>query len=107
MPDPPIYEPLPPDIVERINRDFGDRADAVAAQLLASRQFGSADNISDRIVRCIIHAAAGNATEIEQLIDWAHQDYRDVIMLGEYDKLRVIRLRNYQHPFGSADFIEY
>ena len=81
-----VEEPLPPDVLERLTRDFGDGADAVAALLQARRQIGSADFLGDRLVRCIIHAAAADAQRVQPLLDLERQDYRDVIVAGEYDR---------------------
>jgi hypothetical protein len=79
-----MYDPLPLDVMARLNEDFGDRANAVAQLLLTRRRIGSADRISDRLLRCIVHAALGDEQRVKQLLD-ARQDYRDVIMVGEYN----------------------
>jgi hypothetical protein len=80
-----VDEPLALDVLERLTRDFGDRADAVATLLLAHRRIGSTDLLGDRLVRCIVQAAGADEERIEQLLDLARQDYRDVIVAGEYD----------------------
>jgi hypothetical protein len=87
-----MNNPLPLDVMDRLNTDFGDRADAVAALLLAGRQIGSADCIGDRLVRCIVCAARGDESKVQHLIELTRQDYRDVIIAGEYDEaMRQIR----------------
>ena len=78
-----MNDPLPPDVMARLNQDFGSRADAVAARLLDCRRIG--DYMGDRLVRCIVHAADGEELRVQQLIELKRQDYRDVIVAGEYD----------------------
>jgi hypothetical protein len=78
--------PLPQDVLDRLSREFGDRADAVAALLLTHRQTPGRDFLDDRTVRCVIHAAGGDEPRIQQLIDLGCQDCRDVIKAGEYDE---------------------
>jgi hypothetical protein len=80
-----VEEPLPHDVLDRLTRDFGARADGVAALLLARRRIGSADFLGDRLVRCIVHAAGRDEQRVQQLLDLERQDYRDVIVAGEYD----------------------
>jgi hypothetical protein len=72
--------------------DFGHRAEAVAALLLARRRISSADFVGDRLVRCIVHAASGSEDRVRQLLELERQDYRDVIVAGEYDAvMRQVR----------------
>jgi hypothetical protein len=78
-------EPLPADVFARLSRDFGNRADAMAELLLARRQIGTADFLIDRLVRCVIYAACSQEQRVEQLLDLAGYDPRDVIVTAEYD----------------------
>jgi hypothetical protein len=80
-----MEEPLPQDVLDRLSRDFGDRADAVAALLLAHRHIGSGNFLGNRTIRCIVYAAGGDEHRIQQLLDPGRQDYRDAIRAGEYD----------------------
>lgn len=83
---------LPLDVLYRLTRDFGDRAEAVAALLLGRRRIGSEDFLGDRLVRCIVHSAGADEHRVQQLLDLARQDYRDVIVAGEYDSaMRRVR----------------
>jgi hypothetical protein len=87
MMKPPQFNPLPSDVMAvmaRLNQDFCSRADFVASLLLA-------EDIGDRLLRCIVHAAHGEEVRVQQLIELQRQDYRDVIMAGEYDKNRRVR----------------
>jgi hypothetical protein len=78
---------LPVDVMARLTSDFGDRADAVAALLLAARRAGGMRCMDDRVVRCIVWAARGHESKVQRLIELARRDYRDVIIAGEYDDM--------------------
>lgn len=87
-----MNEPLPIDVRDRLIHDFGERADVVAALLIARRQNDIEDFIGDRVLRCIVQAASGNEHRLPHLLELAKQDYRDVIVAGEYDEdMRQIR----------------
>src|SRR5262249_53001945 len=97
---------------DRLTRDFGDRADAVASVLLARRRIGSMDSLDDRLVRCIIHAARADEQRVQQLLEWARQDYRDVIVAGEYNEgmlhvrdLRASFLIDSPEKFWAGDIV--
>ena len=98
-------EPLPPDVVAQLGRDFGDRAALVAAMLLTGRRLGSSDYISDRLVRCIVFAAHGDESRVQPLIELKRLDFRDVIVAAEYDALAMRQLRDFNRPFGEADIV--
>lgn len=78
-------DPLPPDVLERLTVDFGERSDSVAALLAAHRALNK-DSVCDRLIRCIVHAACGNEQRISHLIDLERIDFRDVVMAAEYDE---------------------
>lgn len=81
-----VAEPLPSDVIDWLTRDFGDRSDAVSGLLLARRRIGQPRYIDDRLIRCMIHAARGEEHRVNQLIDRQQEDFRDVILAGEYDE---------------------
>lgn len=94
---------FPPDIVSRLHRDFGERAETILNVLRACRS-GNEDYLNDRLARCVIFAASGDETRLAKLLDLWRQDFRDVIVAAEYDQLGVMRLRDFNRPFESADF---
>jgi hypothetical protein len=76
---------LDPDILERINADFGPQEhQSVIDALSAAHQNG-------RITRCILFAGQGSIQRIRALLALADLDYRDVIVAGEYDLGRRVR----------------
>jgi hypothetical protein len=101
-----LNQPLPIDVGEQLDRDFGDGAKAASNLLLASRRIGSPDYFGDRLLRCLVFAAQGNESRFRQLMELARQDFRDVVMAAEYDELGLRRLRDFNYPFGSADIAE-
>ncbi|HWL07978.1 MAG TPA: thioredoxin family protein, partial [Planctomicrobium sp.] len=101
-----LPQSLPVDVLERVDRDFGNAADAVSDLLLACRRIGSPDYIGDRLLLCLVFAARGDESRIRQLMELARQDFRDVVMAAEYDELGLRRLRDFNQPFGSADILE-
>jgi hypothetical protein len=96
-------QPLPADVAERIPRLFPNEADAVARQLSQlrnedSRLFG------DRIIRCIVFCASHYpGTNIDQWIEQARNDYRDLIVAAEYDR-DDNQLRDFNRSFRDEDF---
>ena len=76
---------LDPDILERIDADFGlqDRQQVIDALSAAHR--------NGRITRCIVFAGQGSIQRIRELLALADLDDRDVIFAGEYDLGRRVR----------------
>ena len=74
------------DILAKTNRDFqtSDEA-ALALSVLADFVEQNPDISSDRILRCIVFVAHGDLGRLEQAIDLAKTDYRDLIVWAEYD----------------------
>ena len=99
-----MEEPLPLDVLDRLTRDFGDRADAMAALLIACRRIGSPEFLGDREVRCIVHAASGDEQRVQHLLDLGRRDFRDVIVAGEYDgAMRRVRDLSYSFLIDSPE----
>jgi hypothetical protein len=72
-----MHSTLPRDILARVIEVLGSRAEDVIVALSSFR----AENRSlatDRILRCIVVAAASDAAEVEKHIGLASTDWRDV-----------------------------
>ncbi len=91
------------DLVLRVQRDFGERAGKVLNILRTCRSGGS-DYLGDRVARCVVFAAAGDESRLMALLELWRQDFRDVIMAAEYDRLGILHLRDLNLPFEKADF---
>lgn len=72
---------LAADILERIRATFGETDAETAIDLL--RESGQ----RGRVARCIVFAARGDLDLLRHNIRLADDDYRDVIMAGEYDDM--------------------
>ena len=94
---------LPPDLISRVRQDFGERAEKVLDILRVCRS-GGQEYLGDRLARCVVFAASGDETRLMELLELWRQDFRDVIMAAEYDRLGDLRLRDLNNPFESADF---
>ncbi len=89
---------LPTDIIARIERDFPRSEDEkLVSGILSSLQ----TNERDRVIRCILFAAAGDVKKIGELESLAKIDYRDVIMAGEYEYPSHKRLRDLSEQFDA------
>ncbi|MEM7228404.1 MAG: hypothetical protein AAF432_06270 [Planctomycetota bacterium] len=86
---------LPPDIIERLRTDFGERdVELRAADLIAAHS-------SDRIRRCIVVVANGNWKRFDEMCTLAAIDWRDVITAAEYDR-HDRRLFDFNQPIPDA-----
>ena len=86
-------ERYPPDIVERVIRDFD--ADAIGQVHCWLEDLGS-----DRLARCALFLARGSVTALKAARDRGTADYNDLIMAAEYDKADN-RIRDLNQPFAS------
>lgn len=89
---------LPADIVDRLagslGREDGERANE---RLLALQQrLGRGDHA--RVLRCVVHLAAGELARIDELVAAACLDWRDVIMWAEYAR-DGRRVHDFTKPF--------
>ncbi|MHC4942739.1 MAG: hypothetical protein ACYTG7_06930 [Planctomycetota bacterium] len=87
------------DIIDKIHRDFGSSDDAeLVIEALSDFRARNPDIESDRIIRCIVFVASGNLDTLEQAIELARTDYRDLIMWAEYNE-KDQRIRDMNKPF--------
>src|SRR5262245_29849762 len=75
---------LPADVVTYVARRFAaaDRAEALA--LLAGATIHDGSAASPRLVRCAAVASGGSMGRLRTEVEWLKQDWRDVIVEGEY-----------------------
>ncbi len=87
------------DIEEKINRDFKPPDEtALVLSVLGDFADRHPDLSIDRILRCIVFVADGDMNTLEQAIDLAKLDYRDLIVWAEYDR-DDNRIRDLTLPF--------
>ena len=85
---------MAPDILKRIESDYGAAAVDQVADLLAAYS----GNEPDRVRRCILFLADGNVDALKANLATAAEDYRDIILFAEYDR-EDNRVRDFSKPF--------
>jgi hypothetical protein len=88
-------EKLAPDIFAQLQKDFP--ADQVAARVQQVLETTS----NERLQRCIVFAGRGHPWYFDYLCRMYKTDYRDVILIAEYDRLGA-RLYNFGLPIPEA-----
>ena len=71
------------DIINRIKSDF-EKDSNKALEILKNRLNELEYLNNDRIIRCIIYLSKGSIKELNNFINVAQQDPRDVMMMAEY-----------------------
>jgi len=92
---------LPPDVLDRIIRDFPAADAAAAAAALEQLQEHEPEVFSLRLIRCAVHLSKGQFLALGEWIVKARADWRDVIRAAEFDR-GDRRLRNFDEPFEGA-----
>jgi hypothetical protein len=94
--------PLKPDILHRIQSDFGESAEE-AKEILIESISKVAYLRTDRVIRCIVFLSKGNLLDLRKYIETAIADTRDVMLWAEYEELpgnyNFKRLRNFNKTF--------
>jgi hypothetical protein len=102
-----IPDDVPPDIRERVVKDFGpDVADEIYRHLLNQIPDGLPNGTRPRHLRCILHLAHGNRELLDRYIEMCLQDTRDVMLHAEYEtdaKLQSVRVRDFARPFDQSE----
>ncbi|MFK8161498.1 MAG: hypothetical protein AB8H12_03460 [Lewinella sp.] len=99
-----ICEPymLPPDIMAKIKLEFTDGQEQRTALALLLN-FNRRDYANDtfRLERCLLFQLEGDLNRLRRNISIAQDDYRDIIMMAEYEGDE--RVRDLNFPFGTAE----
>ncbi len=97
---------MPDDIRKRIDIDFGSEAaiqvGATLEEFVESFRAMYGTSPSDRIIRSIVHLAAGRQGPLKHYIKTALSDWRDVIYLAEYNN-KDERIHDFNVPFVQTD----
>jgi hypothetical protein len=87
------------DIWGKVNKDFETPEEAaLALSVLADFVDQNRELSSDRLVRCIVFLADGDLDRLEEALDLAKKDYRDLTVRAEYNEKNE-RVRDLAHPF--------
>lgn len=92
---------LTDDILVKIRRDFSGVETLPVIDRLEGLQSEDSQLFSDRILRCIVFVAAGQLPVVEQAIEQARTDYRDLIVWAEYDGHFGAQHRDLSLPFTA------
>jgi len=75
---------LPQSITERVDREFAEGDRIVVKELLSTYGEDSSEEGRERIIRDILTLAKGDRKQVEELVERARRDYRDIIFWAEY-----------------------
>ncbi|WP_445145239.1 hypothetical protein [Dyella sp. Tek66A03] len=85
------------DVAAWVRADYKEDAQAVLDALCSFRA-GYASVATDRVLRCIVSAADGDAGGVRKYIELAKKDWRDVVTAAEY-RYPDVRVRDLSKPF--------
>ncbi|NND94047.1 MAG: hypothetical protein HKN45_04230 [Flavobacteriales bacterium] len=92
------------DIIERVIKDFGDHHNEVLIRFETMlRKEPYLDH--PRYIRCIIHQSQGSLSQLEESIEIAKQDPRDIMLYAEFIELENgnwRRVRNFNNTFERS-----
>lgn len=94
------------DIVERIKSDFGDKAADVIN--IFDTAIAKTEYISTpRVIRCILFLAERNVEKLNEMIEAAQGDPRDVMLWAEYEGIgepfHPKRIRDFNKMFDKSE----
>jgi hypothetical protein len=75
---------LPAKVLDRIEADFPEGARASIVALLESYGHESYHRESERVLLDILALAKGDRAQVEELVERAKRDFRDIILWAEY-----------------------
>lgn len=96
-----IDSSLPDDILARLASDFPNESTGELAAVL--REYDGPERF--RVIRCVVHIAAGNTHALVKNVESAAADYRDVIYWAEYDADGQ-RIKDYNNPFHAPQSVQ-
>jgi hypothetical protein len=92
---------LPEDIIAKVQQDFSEDDAITILQMLSELQKEDPKTFFDRILRCIVFLAHGRFEEFAEAVALARIDWRDLIVIAEYDGWsgEENRRRDFSLPF--------
>lgn len=88
---------VPEDVSVWVRAVYREHAQTVLDALCTFR-CGHASFATDRVLRCIVSAADGDASRVKRFIELARKDWRDVVTAAEY-RYPDTRVRDLSKPF--------
>ena len=87
------------DIWGKVNKDFETPEEAaLALSVVADFVEQNRELSSDRIVRCLVFLADGDLDRLEEALDLAKKNHRDLLVRAEYNE-KNDRVRDLTQPF--------
>ena len=86
------------DIYQKIVRDFGNRANECIERIEAL-DAATKGLIDDQLIRCIVYLASGDLASLDEWIERARLDWRDVIMNAEFSSPDEKHVRDFRKTF--------
>ncbi len=83
------------DIAKKITELFGVQSEKAKEVL---RKLDDSTGSQSRVIRCVLVLSEGDINKLEEVTNFAIDDYRDVISGAEYDK-DGNRIANFNNPF--------
>ena len=95
---------LPDDVVRWVSRHFGGGDVAAALSTLGSAVDHTGELVSPRLLRCAAVGSQGNPEHLRLLVAQLRNDWRDVIMSGEYEMRdgKPVQVRDFNSPIADA-----
>jgi hypothetical protein len=88
------------DIIKKIKEDFGEKADNAIAVIINTT--GKVDYLkTDRLIRCLVYLSKGDIPQLNEYIEMAIIDSRDVIYWAEYEAVPVNESLKRQRDFNQ------
>ncbi|MEI6634769.1 MAG: hypothetical protein WCP22_13270 [Chlamydiota bacterium] len=75
---------LPISVLQIVQRDFAEKDQQEVETILSSYGQEASEKGRERILRDILLLAKGDKKQVQELIDRAKRDYRDIIFWAEY-----------------------
>jgi hypothetical protein len=88
-------------ISQKLNKDL----DAMVSERFSADDIAPVNGLlaecekkhGSRVAKCVVHASGGDADKLLEALRLADLDWRDVIMMGEYELIgkKLVRIRNF------------
>jgi len=75
---------LPISILQRLQREFSEEGYKSVKELFLSYVEGSEQKEHERVLLDILQLANGDVKQVQELVERAKRDYRDIILWAEY-----------------------
>lgn len=95
---------MKPDIYQKIEQDFEQELMIGIGEILAL-DAEAKGWISDWIIRSLIYLSHGDLARLNQLIELAKSDWRDLLVAAEYDS-NYVRVRDFEKTFHELGLLK-